>query len=225
MADLIINGTTYSDINEVQIPLADGSGNQSFTTGGGSSDESIYNVIAGTATEFKSDKVTKVRGYMCRYDTNLRVVDLPNCEEVGNEAFLLQSPTSALTSVNLPKCTKIGTSAFRGQTGVKELHFPKVVDVSTYAFQSMTGLEKIRFDSRVTIYNSAFLLANNVKAIVLTSEDKCVIADNEIKSLTTFVNGEGFIYVPSSLLSAYKEHKPDFATFFRAIEDYPEVLE
>jgi hypothetical protein len=51
-------------------------------------------------------------------------------------------------------------------------------------------------------------------------------------AINTFLNtplasGTGFIYVPQDLIEAYKidENWSQYANYFRAIEDYPEVLE
>ena len=113
--------------------------------------------------------------------------------------------------------TNLKSYAFGYCTNLKEVRLPKVTgNVDGYAFSYCTNLETVEFCENVTFTYGVFTGANNMKALILRSNQIC--KDISGSKLT----GTCYIYVPSSLVESYKtaSYWKSHASYIRALEDY-----
>lgn len=126
-------------------------------------------------------------------------------DRVTSIGFMALDDCDSLVSVSFPTATTIGQQAFCNCNALTVADFKMVATIETFAFYNSTKLETL-------------ILRNSAQVVTCT---------NTVSALyeTAISSGTGYIYVPASLLSAYKTHD-DWSTFtnqFRAIEDYPEI--
>lgn len=117
---------------------------------------------------------------------------------------------SNLTSANLPHCLTLATYAFRGCLKLREATFPECSYVGAGAFYSCKSMVTASFNASY-IGNSAFYSCYNLLSLYLTSTSVCSLAGTNaftstpISTYTVSTGGmQGSIFVPLSLLSAYK---------------------
>lgn len=128
----------------------------------------IDSIITRTITEFKDNRIVKVRAGAFSDCTALTAVDLPNVTTIGASAFkncavLKDFPMdnvvkihdsafygcTSLTELNLPKFTGAVDSGdnrniFQNCTSLKKVYMPEVLNVGTYGFfQGCTSLEEL----------------------------------------------------------------------------------
>lgn len=103
---------------------------------------------------------------------------------VGSYAFDF---CTSLASVNLLMATHIGYCAFTDCSNLTTVSLPKATEISNYAFRYCTNLE------------SVYLLAPSVASLVSRS-----VFQSTPMSLSSYLGYFGSIYVPASLVSAYK---------------------
>ena len=101
---------------------------------------------------------------------------------------------------------------------ITELKDDTVSKVDRYVFYGCKNLTKVEFLSYVEFDESSFNECSNLTVLILRSEIMC-----KLKNVTAFFgtpirNGEGYIYVPSSLVSSYQSRWS--SEKFRALEDY-----
>lgn len=115
----------------------------------------------------------------------LSYVSMPNCEYIGNNAFAY----CRLVSVNLPECEKIDALGFYVASELKRAYLPKCSYIGQGAFGWCSKLSEI------------ILLSSSVVTLGQTST---TTSDGEVFNKTKLARGVGHVYVPSSLVSAYK---------------------
>lgn len=234
MSEYLIQGETLTAIADA-IRAKDGSTAQiapgdmpdkiaAIETGG---EDALLRMISGTLTTFSSDAVTEVSQCGFAYQTKLTSVSLPNAIGISSEGFL---GCRALTSINFPSLKQIGYRAFRYCPFTEFItteSFNSRLDTST--FENCDNLQKVDFYhiNSVGISNYA-LAAKNLVTAIFRQTDYVPTAGNAIfgGNTTKMNNGEGYIYVPASMVDAYKAAKnwSTYADQIRAIEDYPEIV-
>ena len=110
--------------------------------------------------------------------SNLISVSLPVCEYIGNEAF---SGCTSLSDVYIPNCSTVGPAAFKKCKALQNISLPVCSSIELLAFKS-----------------------TNINNIVLGSTSVCILMLNTAFADTPIASGTGSIYVPASLVSAYK---------------------
>lgn len=152
--------------------------------------------------------------------SSLSQVSLPVCEYIGNTAF----SGCALQSIYLPECSSVGTETFRYCRSLSQINLPKLkrttqamfdnCTVLTYVSIPMCGyLDKNTFNtcpslSQVSlpvcsyIGQYAFYGCTLLSTITLEYSSVCNIYNSGV-FLDTQLNS---IYVPSSLVDAYKSN-------------------
>ncbi len=158
--------------------------------------------------------------------TAMTYANFPSVKEVGAGAF---GHSKTWSEVILPKCEVIGGNNFCGTTIEAPLVLPECrilgdgsMTNGDNLFLSLT-CEKIVLPKIEII--SAGVFSGKIGAIVLSNPR--IIAKrgtNTFKSLT-LDDTHGWFYVPKHLLNQYKKEWSDLAERFRAIEDYPEIME
>lgn len=129
---------------------------------------------------------------------NIAEISTPKCEIISNSNFNSLTLSGAL---ELPECREVGMAFFNSSTCGKVL-LPKIEKIGNNSFVHCT-----------------------FEALILSSPTKvCKLGDNCFQN-TTQDDAHGWFYVPKHLLKQYKKEWSDLAERFRAIEDYPEIME
>ena len=136
------------------------------------------------------------------------------------EAILDRSVTEVTSLV-----TNIGDYAFYQCSRLVSGNFPMVTNIGRNAFYNNTNLVIIDLHSVVNIGMYAFYGCNKLTSIILHSGTACVLADTYTFTNTPVASGNGYIYVPRTLITTYQAatNWSTYAAQFRAIEDYPDI--
>ena len=187
-------------------------------------------IVSRTITSYKNDRITEVgigAFFCCR---TLENIVLPNVVKIGRSAF----EECTLVSVDLPNVEWIDNNAFISNY-VEKLTFKNLSDVGELAFAQCSKL--VYFDmyggnaqNNGSIGSAAFS-SSVLRTLIIRSESlsennecPCWIVDDSLYN-TPIESGTGYIYVPASMVDAYKadEKWSVYANQIRAIEDYPEI--
>ena len=137
---------------------------------------------------------------------NLKSIDMPgvitiegkeNSSDTSNGAF---ANCLALTSVSLPKVKSLGKYAFYGCSALPSILLPEVETIGASAFKDCSNLAPMSLPQAITfIGNNAFQTGTDslFTSITLVSEPP------ELGGTQVF-NGFTTLYVPVSMLEAYK---------------------
>lgn len=175
--------------------------------------------------------------WYCFYGcVNLKEINFPEARVTGSNSF---EGCTEVTKINLPEVIEIDSQSFQA-TGVTKVKLPKaqifnggqifyfcnrleLVDLPVFG---NTELESTSYNGTPGYFNYYAFAYSNLKTLILRYSEK--IIDN--LSSNNFINtpidrGEGYIYVPKSLIEEYKvaTNWSVYADQFRAIEDYPEI--
>lgn len=188
----------------------------------GGTEDLIDALIDRSVTEISSD-LAEIGLYAFCYCTQLAKIDFPYATKVNSYCFQY---CSALTSANLPKVISIGGYGFMSCTSLSSIDIPSILSISNYAFRKCNALTKIDLYQTYNIGTFAFYECPNLDSVILRKTDKpCTLSSANAFQYTKIADGEGNIYVPSSLVENYKSatNWSTYAAQFRAIEDYPEI--
>lgn len=157
-----------------------------------------------------------------------------NASKVGNYALY---QNEKLASVSFPNATSIGDYALQGCYELASVNFPNAESVGMSAFSSCKILTKADFPKLKTISSQGFRACCSLVALILRSETPCTLGSTNAFIDCYHIKGtqnssynpngdmDGYIYVPSALVSRYKNatNWSTYASQIRAIEDYPEI--
>lgn len=194
---------------------------------------------------YESAEVLKMGNYAFYACSALESVSCPSCVQIDTATF--QNCTS-LKQAYFPSCTVMGGTVFRGCSALEDINFPVLTSTSTYVFAECVQLKKAYFPELVTVSGAAFQgcsqlesaylpKANSIGAMCFQNcsslRDVVIRQDSRVCSLaattafagTPIADGDGYIYVPASLVGKYKTmtNWTTYASQIRAIEDYPEI--
>lgn len=159
-------------------------------------DELASRLIQGTLTEFCDNRVKIIGSYSFGY-------------------------CSALERISCPAATTIRNYPFESCGNLVECSFPSVTQAENGCFQGCSSLRIIDLPAVKTIYGyAAFRYCSSLVAVILRNTTTvCTLKETG----ETFSGaGSARIYVPASLLDAYRgaTNWSVFADRFRALEDY-----
>lgn len=199
-------------------------------------------LINRTITEFKDDGLEAIGAYAFAYCKALRIVDLPNLQSVGYQAFYA---TDSLDFLTLPRVTTMDSRAFDHQAAgnqnlvlslpslpetkaydfwlnMKTLRLDSATKIATNSIRQCRTLKYLYLLSAQTIESSAFSISNAIIALVLGGDAVCTLGSVDTLSSTPIGSGTGYIYVPRALVDSYKAatNWSTYANQFRALEDY-----
>ena len=157
------------------------------------------------------------------YCNNLTTVNLPNCKSVGENAFYkcyslsqVSLPMcnyisgsafyicSSLTQINLPMCSNIGRGAFYSCISLTQIDLPMCRYIDSAAFQSCSSLTQINLPMCRYINRGAFGYCSSLSIITIGYSSICSLVTSAALSNTQITSSTGSIYVPASLVDAYK---------------------
>lgn len=124
-------------------------------------------------------------------------IQLPKCSYIGEEAFGV-AKISGITALD---CKYVGPSAFLQCSNLTDVDLDACEYVGSYAFESCSNLTDIVLNCSY-IGDSAFY-DTNLSVLKITYSSVCSLGTSVFRS-TPLMAGTGSIYVPSSLVSAYK---------------------
>ena len=197
--------------------------------GGGSGGGVLDSIIARSETSYTLSGVTKVGDYALSNFTNLEAINLPDCEELGNNCF---RDCKSLLEFYAPKVKKAGEQVFYTNTGgyalIESLYFPELLTCSANAFKGMKYLETFRAPKLTSVGNYALqsnpalvfadigfvsslgwsLFSNDsvFTTLVLRANKVATLSQVNVFTNTPFASGGtgGTVYVPSALIESYK---------------------
>lgn len=186
--------------------------------GGGGEENQLHGTLDGTLTYIDSN-VTKVIQYACYGITTITTVNLPNCTNIGSQAF---RGCSGITSFSAPKVTTLSSYAFYGCSNLTEVSYQNISSVGGTCFYQCTKLVRADFGPKMkTLNGSSLAYCSKLQHLVLRYPDGVVtIATNTFSG----ANFDGYVYVPAALKDSY-ESNANWTSYggkptFRALEDY-----
>ena len=192
--------------------------------------DTIYDgLLSGELTSYSISGVSAIADYAFYNYLNLSSVEFPDVVTIGNSAFYRCSSLttanfpkattiggyafqncSSLTTANFPNVTTIGGNAFAWCSSLTTANFPQATTISGYAFEYCKSLATISFPKATIIGNGAFYDCFNLKSLYLTGSSVCTLSKSNaftstpIAGYTASAGTYGSIYVPGSLINAYK---------------------
>lgn len=166
--------------------------------------------------------------------TNLTTVDFSKrlfTNGIGSRAFYLCHKLN-FEEIRANSIAKEAFYNCYGITGTINLNSGFYQHIDELAFAHCYNLEKV-ITKATSIGVEAFTGCSKLTSFIIYQSDKVatpLISTNDMSSVfkdTPIAKGEGYIYVPSSMLSQYQTSDiwAAYASQFRAIEDYPEILD
>lgn len=186
--------------------------------------------------------VTNIGDYAFSQCQNLRSISVGNVVSIGSNA-LSQTKIEGLIA---PYLESVGSYAFYNCQYLSTFYAPLLETISNDVFASCINLESITLESLETIdirafsacsklksadfhvvgiiSNQSFYNCSNLDTLILRKTDSiCTLGAIQAFTFTKILSGNGFIYVPASLIDSYKQ-ATNWSTFpasvWRALEDY-----
>lgn len=154
---------------------------------------------------------TNIGIYAFHSCSSLTTASFPVCTSIRSYAFQF---CSSLTTISFPVCTHIGSFAFDYCLSLTTVSFPACTILSANAFRSCINLETARFSVCGTIYSSAFKDCSKLMSVYFMSTSVVTISAGTASAArpfystpmedSTYTGAFGSIYVPASLVDAYK---------------------
>lgn len=133
--------------------------------------------------------------------TKLQTLSLPMCKSIYWAGF---STCTSLTTINLPACTYLGGRVFQGCTKLTTTSLPLVRYIYSSTFQSCKSLATISLPNISVIGSTAFGSCTKLASIYLAGSSLCTLSGSNAFTGTGITSTAGAIYVPASLVDAYK---------------------
>ena len=197
-------------------------------------------LVQGTLTEYSNDRVGYLKSYLFQYSENLEKVsfsqalnigeycfdgcysltevNIPNATYLSSNAF---SYCESLESIDLPNVTLIESECFAECYGLCDVSIPNIEEIGAGAFMYCEVLESIDLYNVQSIYYYAFT-GSGLSEVIIRGTDSVCDGDEGVFAETPIEYGEGWIYVPRSLVEEYKNSTNfcEYADQIRALEDY-----
>ena len=155
--------------------------------------------------------------------TSLSQLSLPVCSYIGSNAF---RTCSSLSQVNLPMCSYISSSAFQSCRSLSQLSLPVCSYIGSNAFDDCRSLKQLilpecNYIGRIAFYSCrslaqaslpvcsyigeyAFGDCSSLSRITIGYSGVCSLDGISVFDGTKITSSIGSIYVPTSLVNAYK---------------------
>ena len=128
------------------------------------------------------------------------IVNLNNSASfVANDIF----NNTTIQTVNLPYATSVGQGAFQNCSSLSQVNLPVCSYIGSYTFQSCSSLSQISLPMCSYIGYYVFQNCATLSIITIGFSGVCRL-DYAVFNGTPIADGTGSIYVPASLVDAYK---------------------
>ena len=143
---------------------------------------------------------TSIGSYAFQSCYSLSQVSLPMCSYIWGNVF---EKCSSLSQVNLPMCSYIGTGALGHCKSLSQVSIPVCSYIGVTAFAYCISLSQLSLPVCSIIRDYAFIGCSSLNMITIRYSGVCSLGLNAFES-TKITSSTGSIYVPSSLVDAYK---------------------
>ena len=189
-----VTGFTQKDITEGTVEIINLNNSASFVASGAfKNNQNIQTVNLPYAT--------KVGDYAFQSCHSLSQVSLPVCSSIGFRTF---DDCASLTQVSLPMCSSIGNYAFNYCSSLTHMDLPMCSYIGNNAFQRCSLLNQVSLPVCSSIGGAAFATCNSLSIITIGYSSVCWLNNSYAFGNTPIESGTGSIYVPASLVDAYK---------------------
>ena len=134
------------------------------------------------------------------YCSSLTQIDLPMCSHIRDKAF---QQCSSLSQVSLPMCSYISYEVFISCPSLSQVSLPVCSYIGYNAFNSCSSLSQVSLPVCSYIGGGAFYSCSSLSIITIGYSSVCSLGGDAFGN-TPIASGTGSIYVPSSLVDAYK---------------------
>ena len=132
---------------------------------------------------------------------SLSQVNLPMCKFIGNSAFHL---CTSLSQLSLPVCSYIGSNAFYDCRSLSQVSLPMCESIGYMAFLSCWSLAQVNLPACSYIGEYVFGDCSSLNRITIGYSSICSLYGSTVFDRTKITSSIGSIYVPASLVNAYK---------------------
>ena len=141
-----------------------------------------------------------------QFCSSLQTVSFPNASLIGSYAF---SGCSKLTAADFPEVSRINSGAFSACSSLTTVNMPELLSIYGSAFTRCSRLATVSFPKARYIQTNAFNACSSLmSAYFLASSVASLYGTNAFAgtpmSNSTYTGSFGSIYVPASLVDAYK---------------------
>ena len=185
-------------IQTVNLPYATTVGNSAFDN-------------CPSLTQVSLPMCSSIGGNVFRSCSSLSQVSLPMCNYISANAFQY---CSSLSQIDLPMCSYIGDNAFRSCSSLSQVSLPVckyIADVgfvgigkAAGTFDNCTSLSQVSLPVCSYIGSYAFNNCTSLSIITIGYTSVCTLHFSNAFNNTPIASGTGSIYVPASLVDAYK---------------------
>ena len=175
-------------LSQVSLPMCSYIGNNAFQD-------------CSKLTQVSLPVCSYIGGSAFRNCSLLTQVSLPMCSYIGNNAF---QDCSSLTKVSLPMCSYISENAFRNCSLLTQVSLPMCSRISYYTFYGCNSLSQVSLPVCSIIGGSAFYGCSSLSMITIGYSSVCSLVASAALGNTQITSSTGSIYVPTSLVDAYK---------------------
>ena len=132
---------------------------------------------------------------------SLTQVSLPMCSHINFFAFY---GCNSLSQISLPMCSYIGNFAFYGCSLLTQVSLPMCSLIGINAFLNCRSLSQVSLPVCSYIGSNAFRSCISLSIITIGYSSVCSLNGSAAFNYTPIASGTGSIYVPASLVDAYK---------------------
>ena len=133
--------------------------------------------------------------------SSLSQVSLPVCSYIGGGAF---GYCSSLSQVNLPMCISVWPTAFEYCTSLTQVSLPICESIRVRAFEYCRALSQVNLPMCSDIASAVFRYCSSLSRITIGYSSVCSLYSTNVFDDTQISSSTGSIYVPASLVDAYK---------------------
>ena len=135
-------------------------------------------------------------------NSTIQTVNLPYATSVGGYAF---QNCGSLSQVSLPMCSRIGDFAFNSCYSLSQISLPVCSVIGWDAFFHCSSLTKISLPvCRYIAGYQTFDNCSSLSMITIGYSSVCHLENSNAFNATQITSSTGSIYVPTSLVDAYK---------------------
>ena len=187
-----VTGYTQKEITE-GLKIVNLSNSASYVASGAFRGKGIVTINLPYATSV-GDEAFRGCGYLNQFS-------LPMCSYIGESAFYV---CRNISQVDLPMCSYIGNFAFNGCWSILQVNLPVCNHIGYAAIADCSYISQVNLPMCSYISDYAFIYNNLLSRITIGYSGVCSLNNSNVFNDTQITSSTGSIYVPASLVDAYK---------------------